>query len=873
MAQGTYTEESIKILEGLEAVRKRPAMYIGNTDVLGLHHLVWEVVDNSVDEALAGRCKNITVIVHNDNSVSVTDDGVGIPVGKHSDPRFKDKSTLEIVMTVLHAGGKFEHEAYQYSGGLHGVGVSVVNFLSEWCEVEVKRDDHVWKQRYERGKPVTGVQKIGVTKKTGTRVTFRPDSQIFSTIDFSYDILATRFRELAFLNPGVTIHLHDERSGKKNTFLYKGGIVEFVKHLNAASNVINPKPIFFTKEKQYEREVGGVKRNEVIGADIAIQYNDSYNEAVFAYANNIANRDGGTHLSGFRRALTRTLNDYGQRNDLLKRTLRDGGTLTGEDVREGLTAVISIRISDPQFEGQTKGKLLNPEVEGLVTQIVNEGLTEYLEENPSVARKVIEKVALAAQARIAARRARETVRKGVMEGSALPGKLADCSERDPEHTELYIVEGDSAGGSAKQGRDRHFQAVLPLRGKILNVEKARLDRVLGSEQIRILVTALGAGIGKENFDIAKLRYGKLILMTDADVDGAHIRTLLLTFFYRHMRELIEAGHVYIAQPPLYRVKKGKQEMYLNNDEQLDNYLLDLALEGVSLRVGKGKKAQTVSGKASVRGLMEAVIKLRALSGQLARKGVTLKELLANLNDQGALPQCCILYNESRRFAYSQKERLEVEEAVEEEARALAADEAANGGGNGRTGGNGNGNGRSGKSKRAAVQGDLLTTEGEGGGVDDEEEFTAPYEVIELPESAVIEDILRKLSKVGIDANMIFTKPVSVLAQTLEDDLTSPFGVLVNDEEHQVNSLEDAFERIKSLGQKGLQLSRYKGLGEMNPTELWQTTMNPAVRRLQQVSLTDAHEAERIFTLLMGDQVEPRRQFIQRNADQVKNLDI
>ncbi|MCX7047703.1 MAG: DNA topoisomerase (ATP-hydrolyzing) subunit B [Candidatus Sumerlaeota bacterium] len=847
-----YSEESIKVLEGLDAVRKRPAMYIGNTDMLGLHHLVWEVVDNSVDEALAGYCMNITVIVHNDNSVTVQDDGRGIPTGKHGDPKYRTKSTVEVVMTVLHAGGKFEHDAYKYSGGLHGVGVSVVNFLSEWLEVEVKRGGEVWQQRYEYGKAVTPLEKIGVSKKTGTSVTFKADTGIFTATEYSYDILATRFRELAFLNPGVTIHLHDERSGKKHSFIYKGGIVEFVKHLNVAKEVINAKPIFFAKEKEFERVVAGTKRTEIIKADIAIQYNDSYNDTIFCFANNIANRDGGAHLSGFRSALTRTLNVYAQRNDLLKKT---DGTLTGDDVREGLTAVISIKITEPQFEGQTKGKLLNPEVEGLVTQIVNEGLGEYLEENPAVAKKIIGKVLMAAQARIAARRARDTVRKSVMDGGALPGKLADCSERDPSLTEIFIVEGDSAGGSAKQGRDRHFQAILPLRGKILNVEKARLDRVLGSEQIRILVTALGTGIGKD-FDLAKLRYGKLIIMTDADVDGAHIRTLLLTFFFRHMRGLVEGGNIYIAQPPLYRVKKGKQEFYLDNDEQLDNYLLDQAVEGVSIRIGKGTQKQVVTGKAQVRSLMECLIKLRALTAQLSRKGVTIKEMLGKQNASGKMPICCIFYEGQKYFTYDKKERLEKEDEITEKAR---ADVAA------RNGENGNG-----AKKSTAVQADML----EGDSADtEEEEFKAPYEAVELPEAAQVEEILKRLAKSGVSSDDLFAKPISELAQTLDDEKTFFFGILIGEDEHQADSLEDAFDKVKALGQKGMMISRYKGLGEMNPTELWQTTMDRSVRRLQQVALTDAHEAERIFTLLMGDQVEPRRLFIQRNADQVKNLDV
>ncbi len=842
MAQQKYSEDSIKVLEGLEAVRKRPAMYIGNTDYLGLHHLVWEVLDNSVDEALGGYCTNISVTIHNDNSITVQDDGRGIPVGKHRDPKYQHMSTVEVVMTVLHAGGKFEKEAYQFSGGLHGVGVSVVNFLSEWLEVEVRRDGKVWTQRYEVGKRATELTEIGKSQKTGTIIRFKADPNIFSATEYSFDTLATRFRELAFLNPGITIHIHDERTGKKNSFLYKGGIVEFVKHLNSAKELVNIKPIFFSITKEFDRVMAGQKTRETISADIAIQYNDSYNETVFAFANNISNKDGGTHVSGFRRALTRTLNDYGQKNDLLKKALKSD-TMTGEDVREGLTAVISIKITDPQFEGQTKGKLLNPEVEGLVTQIVNEGLSEYLDENPKVAKKILGKVTMAAQARIAARRARETVRKSVMEGGALPGKLADCSEKDPAHTELYIVEGDSAGGSAKQGRDRHFQAILPLRGKILNVEKARLDRVLGSDQIRILVTALGTGIGADNFDLKRLRYGKLIIMTDADVDGAHIRTLLLTFFYRHMRELIDSGAIYVAQPPLYRVKKGKTEFYLDNDEQLDSYLLDLALENVQIRVGKKEDTLILSSKTQVRSIMDGLIRLNLLSVQLSRKGILLKELVEIFEEERKLPISCVLYQDQKRYAFKKSEQVEIEESITDEVRKQTQREG----------------------NLQAIQGDLLE--------ENTEEFHAPYEIIDLSESEEILDILKRFDKVNIRPDDIFMKPVSVLAQMLDDDMTTYFGVLIGDDEHMVHTLEDAFERVKQVGGKGLQISRYKGLGEMNPSELWQTTMDPGERRLQQVTITDASEAERIFTLLMGDQVAPRRRFILRNADQVKNLDI
>jgi DNA gyrase subunit B len=564
----TYGAGSIQVLEGLEAVRKRPSMYIGSTDYRGLHHLVYEVVDNSIDEALAGVCKNIIVTINKDGSITVLDDGRGIPVEMHEK---YNKPALEIVMTILHAGGKFDNSTYKVSGGLHGVGVSVVNALSEWVDVEVQRDNKLYFQRYERGKPVTEVKVIGISEHTGTKTTFKPDIQIFETLEFQHDILANRLRELAFLNKGIRIVLRDERNDTTNEFHYEGGVVSFIEYLNQDKTVLNTKPIYFEKQKD----------STIV--EIAMQYNDSYSEVVLAFANNINTHEGGTHLSGFRSALTRSINDYAKKNNLLK----GDDVLSGEDVREGLTAIISVKLTNPQFEGQTKEKLGNSEVKGIVESLVGDGLDDYFEENPIEARKIIEKAVQASQAREAARKARElTRRKSALESSTLPGKLADCSEKDASKCELYLVEGDSAGGSAKQGRDRRYQAILPLRGKILNVEKARLGKILQSEEIRALITALGTGIG-EDFTLDKARYHKIILMTDADVDGAHIRTLLLTFFYRYMQPLVEAGYVYIAQPPLFKVKKGKDERYVYNEKEMSAAMDDMGRNGVTVQRYKG----------------------------------------------------------------------------------------------------------------------------------------------------------------------------------------------------------------------------------------------------------------------------------------------
>ncbi|MDR2772795.1 MAG: DNA topoisomerase (ATP-hydrolyzing) subunit B, partial [Elusimicrobiota bacterium] len=606
-----YDASKIQILEGLEAVRKRPAMYIGSTGVMGLHHLVYEVVDNSIDEVLAGHCKNIEVTISNDNAVTVLDDGRGIPVDPH--PKFPKMSALEVVLTKLHAGGKFDKSSYKVSGGLHGVGVSCVNALSDPLEVEVYRDGKIYKQTYSKGFSTGPLKVVGKTEDRGTKITFWPDPEIFTVTVYSFDTLSNRLRELAFLNAGTRIRIIDERSDKEHIFEYDGGIKTFVQYLNTNKNVINKEPIYFHKEK------------EEVDIEAALQYNDSYNEQIFTFVNNINTVEGGTHLSGFRSALTRAINDYVKKNDISKsKDLK----LSGEDVREGLTAVISIKVPNPQFEGQTKTKLGNSEVEGITSSVVGDALTTFLEENPGIAKQILEKAINAAEAREAARKARElTRRKGALDSGSLPGKLADCSQRDPQKTELFIVEGDSAGGSAKQGRDRTFQAILPLRGKILNVERARLTKMLANEEIKTLITAIGAGIGRdeEEFNIDKVRYHKIIIMTDADVDGAHIRTLLLTFFYRQMPQLLDKGYVYIAQPPLYKVKKNKKEMYLDSEAELDKFLFSQALNGMEMVLLNNGKDSVILNEKKLRSVVENLSELDSLIGKIKRKGVSWKD--------------------------------------------------------------------------------------------------------------------------------------------------------------------------------------------------------------------------------------------------------
>ncbi|MEI6631776.1 MAG: DNA topoisomerase (ATP-hydrolyzing) subunit B [bacterium] len=793
-----YDATTIQVLEGADAVRKRPAMYIGDTSVRGLHHLVYEVVDNSVDESLAGCCDHIEVEVHSDNSVSITDNGRGIPVDMH---KTEKKPAVEVALTTLHAGGKFDHRVYKVSGGLHGVGVSVVNALSDWLEVEVKRDGKVYHQRYERGKTVSKLTVIGKSSSTGTKVTFKPDRTIFSKIDFSYDVLSQRLRELAFLNKGLKINLSDERSDKEAVFDFAGGIISFVEYLSKNKNPLHNKVVYFQKAQ-----------GEVI-VEVALQYNDGYAETIFSFANNINTIEGGTHLSGFKSALTRAINQHAKNKNLIK----DDIAISGEDVREGLTAVVSVKVPNPQFEGQTKTKLGNSEVEGLVASVSLDSLAAYCEENPSVANKIVDKVIVASRAREAARKARElTRRKGALEGAGLPGKLADCSERDPALCELYIVEGDSAGGSAKQGRDRRFQAILPIKGKILNVEKARMDKILSNEEIRTIITALGTGVGEE-FDLTKLRYSKLILMADADIDGSHIRTLLLTLLYRHMPKLVEGKHVYIAQPPLYKIKRGQREEYIQTEQQMDEMLLELGREGHRFVRVKDKQVFTDN---QFKDLLHLLVELEKLAKVLEKKGVEFAKYLTFRHPKTKkMPIYRVKVDEKYHFAYSDKELAKLTDAQEKE------DERG---------------------------------------------------VLELFEAPEIEQVIAKIEKMGLDINTYAASeaPVKEAAGKDLSKKTKPAYRILNDKEQKdLYALKEVLDYIKEMATKGMHIQRYKGLGEMNPQQLWDTTMDPAKRTILQVVLEDAVETDKMFTVLMGDQVEPRREFIEAYAHQVKNLDV
>ncbi len=805
-----YDASKIQVLEGLEAVRKRPAMYIGSTSAQGLHHLVYETVDNSIDEVLAGYCKNIDITIHPDNSITVLDDGRGIPVDPH--PKYKDKSALEVVMTVLHAGGKFDKNSYKVSGGLHGVGVSCVNALSIKMKVEVFRNGNIYCQEYSKGKPQGPLQITGKSEDRGTKVTFLPDPEIFSVTTFSFDTLANRLRELAFLNAGANITIIDERQDKEHTFHYEGGIKTFVSYLNTNKQVINKEAIYFSKDK------------DGVNVEVAMQYNDSYNEQIFTFVNNINTIEGGTHLSGFRSALTRVVNDYIKKNELSK---NKDLALSGDDVREGLTAVISIKVPNPQFEGQTKTKLGNSEVEGIVKSLVGDALGTFLEENPGIAGQILEKAINAAEAREAARKARElTRRKGVLDSAALPGKLADCSEKDPSKTEIFIVEGDSAGGSAKQGRNRAFQAILPLKGKILNVEKSRLTKILTNDEIRTMITAFGAGIGKDDqdFNIDKVRYHKIVIMTDADVDGAHIRTLMLTFFYRQMPQLIEKGYVYIAQPPLYKVKKGKKEMYLHTEEELDQFLFSQGLDGQTMVFLKdGQQFGEEIPQKELKKIVDSIAELDVLVKKMNKKGISWPEYL-KFKEEGRLPLFRVVDQGSVRYIFSDKEWKEFKAELAERKRQMQQE-----------------------------QGDLP--------VDGLTEEVLP-EYKELWELPRIDTLAKKIESEGLHLQhygTIHVKPVYRLKN--ENDV------------HDLSSTSQLVEKIRELGKKGATIQRYKGLGEMNPEQLWETTMDPEKRVLLQVKMEDAVETDRIFTTLMGDKVEPRRLFIQAHSLDVTNLDI
>jgi DNA gyrase subunit B len=804
-------------------------MYIGSTGPAGLHHLVYEVVDNSIDEALAGFCDQVNVTVHIDGSVTVIDNGRGIPTDQHE----SGKSAAEVVLTVLHAGGKFDNDSYKVSGGLHGVGVSVVNALSETLDLEIWRNSQVYQLSFERGTPTGALEVTGTTKRRGTKVTFKPDATIFETTVFSFDILAQRLRELAFLNGGITITLDDERDGKSHKFHYEGGIVSFVTHLNKNKALVNEKPIYMRGER------------EGIDAEIALQWNDTYTETIYAFANNINTHEGGTHLSGFKAALTRTINSYATRNNLAK-DLKE--SVSGEDIREGLTAVISVKIPHPQFEGQTKTKLGNTEVKGIVEAIVNDRLGAFLEENPAVAKRVIGKAIDAARAREAARKARDLVRrKGALDGSSLPGKLADCQERDPALSELYIVEGDSAGGSAKQGRDRRFQAILPLKGKILNVEKARFDKMLSSDEIKTMIAALGCGIGAEDFNLDKLRYHRIIIMTDADVDGSHIRTLLLTFFYRQLPKVIENGYVYIAQPPLFRAKRGKSETYIKDERDLETFLVKRSVEGRVVRIpatnreisgaelekllqrmiAHQKFLETVERRGHPREIVEALLAVDAdreyfadrdkLEGVAEKLTMPTRTVTVQRDEEHNRFQLQI---EDRSSGYPRQHTIGVDFVTAGEYRTLLANHR----------------------DIPTLAGDIIvsTTTDE---VDDTDEPAASADGSDAATRAVAEQ-----------------KDARPKSKTKTPDVT-------------LHSLDELVEYFIGAGKKGIGINRYKGLGEMNPDQLWATTMDPTVRTLLQVRAEDHTEADLMFTTLMGDQVEPRRKFIEDNALDVKNLDV
>ncbi len=777
-----YDATTIQILGGIEAVRKRPAMYIGDTTSRGLHHLVYEVVDNSIDEANAGICDKIKVIIHSDNSVSVEDNGRGIPVDIH---KTVNKPALEVVLTMLHAGGKFDHKAYKISGGLHGVGVSCVNALSEWMEAEVKRDGKVYHMRFERGHTKAQMKTIGKAKTTGTKITFKPDKEIFKEIDFSFDVLSQRLRELAFLNPNIEIVLNDERTEKETVFKFKGGLVSFIEYLNHNKTPLHNKVISFQREKD----------NVIVEG--AIQYNDGYKENIFSFANNINTIEGGSHLTGFKTALTRAINQYAKGKNLLK----DMDSIYGEDIREGLCAVVSVKLPNPQFEGQTKTKLGNSEIDGMVASAAFEALSTFFEETPSVANKIVEKTILAARAREAARKARElTRRKGALDMRGLPGKLADCSERDPQACEVYIVEGESAGGSGKQARNRNFQAILPIRGKILNVEKARLDKILANEEIRTIISALGTGVGEE-FDITKLRYHKVVIMADADVDGSHIRTLVLTLFFRQLPKLIEDGFIYIAQPPLYRIKRKDLEEYVHTEKDMDEIILKLGTKAAKLsKAGKG--GQDFSEK-DMEKIVNGLIELEKLSYALERKGIAFKDYIDAVDEKKKkYPMYKVQVNNKAFFVFDDDELSDYK---------------------------------------------------------DKEDL----ENIEIFESYQIKEICADLAKQGVSIKEFLPQEKEKFILTNDE----------NKEEVKCKSLKTVLDEVRKIATKGMHIQRYKGLGEMNPEQLWESTMDPEKRTLVKVTLEDAVEADRIFTLLMGEEAEPRREFIQSHAHEVKNLDV
>jgi len=845
-ANGEYTADSIKVLGGMEAVRKRPAMYIGSTGDMGLHHLVYEVVDNSVDEALAGFADRIDVTIHLDNSITVIDNGRGIPVDE-MDMDGERLPAAQVVMTVLHAGGKFDSSTYKVSGGLHGVGVSCVNALSHQLDLEIWRDGSVWEQSYSKGEPTTKLKKTGATKKRGTKVHFVPDKEIFTVTEYNYDTLAQRLRELAFLNKGLLITLCDERTtdpktgeAKKAEFKYNGGIAEFIKHLNRGKSVLHDKPIYMEAER------------DGVAMEIALQYNDGYSETVFSFANNINTVDGGTHLSGFRTSLTRTINYAGQQLGLFKDVKEN---LTGDDVREGLVAVVSVKLSQPQFEGQTKGKL-NSDIAGIVQAFINERLGAFLELNPTVARKIINKAIEAARAREAARKARDlTRRKGALDGGGLPGKLADCTERQPDRCEVYLVEGESAGGTAKQGRDRRFQAILPLKGKILNVEKARYDKMLGHEEIRAMITALGTGIGKEDFDVAKLRYGKIILMTDADVDGSHIRTLLLTFFFRHMQELIKRGNVYIAQPPLYRIKKGKFEQYIKNDAEFVRVMVKRAADGIVVRYGEG--AATLDGAP----LTKFMTTLNDYIGFFDKVDKRIRdERITELLPKADLVKRADFEGESRT---PPKKILDLEKALKAIAKERGIKSVD----------------RRFEEEHSLWEAIFVNSQGA--------EHVINWELASAPEYRQMMSKYKQIAEYMQPPYVIETVKKET-ARASDEELSDAERADLEKAEQKApkaskkkaeaetvekQTVRELFDYVLNEGRKDYTVQRYKGLGEMSSGQLWETTMDPERRTLLSVKLEDMTETETIFTTLMGEDVESRRRFIEENALEVKNLDI